>query len=132
MHAATHDTPPRRDAPGICHNSGKPNSDPIKVKGIPPRPVDFCSECGHPYYPRLEAQEFCGTPCRNKFHKRRQKRGTELYDFAMRWRGKRLKGGFTALCQMVDDWLRDDKARRQEHRAIRDAFKKQQREQGTL
>lgn len=99
----------------------------IQPKGVPPRPVSFCRECGHPYWPRRDDQEYCGATCRSAYHKRRYERGAQLYDFAMRWRGQRLKGGFTDLCQMLDEWLRDERDRRQARRAIRKSYQTQQK-----
>jgi predicted nucleic acid-binding Zn ribbon protein len=127
MHAAPRETETRKPAARSARKQSA--AAPLVPKGIPPRPVDFCKECGNPYYPRREDQEFCGGTCRSKFHKRRQQRGTELYDFAMDWRGKRRKGGFTALCQMLDDWLRDNRVRKDAHRRIREAWNRQQKEQ---
>jgi len=101
--------------------------DPIKPKGIPPRGVCFCRECGHPYYAKREDQEYCSTKCRQNFHRRRYDRGAELYDFAMNWRGKRLKGGFTILCQILDEWLRQEKTRKAKCQKIRKAYEEEQR-----
>lgn len=117
------DWPSNAKAPPDCATTDK-----IQIKGIPPRPVSFCRECGSPYYPRRDDQEYCAPTCRSKFHKRRYERGAQLYDFAMDWRGKRRKGGFTALCQMVDEWLRDERVRKDTRRLIRDAWKRQQKE----
>jgi len=100
---------------------------PIRPKGIPPRPVSFCRECGHPYWPRRDDQEYCSSTCRSKYHKRRYERGAQLYDFAMEWRGKRLKGGFTRLCQIIDEWLRDERERRRANRKVRDAWLKEKK-----
>ncbi len=83
----------------------------IKIKGTPPRPVGYCKECGHPFYPKREDQDFCATGCRNQHHKRRYERGAKLYDFAIHWRSKRPKGAFTEFCQIVDEYIRDNKAR---------------------
>jgi hypothetical protein len=99
----------------------------IKPKGTPPRGVCFCRECGHPFYPRREDQEYCAYTCRTRYHKRRYERGAQLYDFAMEWRGKRLKGGFTQLCQIVDEWLRDQRDRRKAHKEIKTEFERQQK-----
>lgn len=83
-------------------------------------PLRHCRECGHPFYARRDDQEFCRPTCRQNWHRRRYDRGAALYDFAMEWRGKRLKGGFTKLCQMVDEWLREERERRQAHKALRE------------
>jgi predicted nucleic acid-binding Zn ribbon protein len=76
-------------------------------------PLAHCRECGAPFYLLKADQAFCGVKCRQTFHKRRYERGAQLYDFAMEWRGKRLKGGFTQLCRIIDDWLREDRERAQ-------------------
>ena len=88
----------------------------------------FCQECGQPFYPQRRDQSFCRPVCRQTLHRRRYERGAALYDFAMDWRGKRLRGGFTALCKMLDDWLHDERQRRAQHKALRDAYEAQQKE----
>ena len=98
---------------------------PIVVRGAPPLPMRYCGECGNPYWPTRQDQDFCGTACRQNFHKRRYQRGAELYDFAMDWRGKRRKGGFTEFCRIVDEWLRDERDRRARHAKIREAHQRQ-------
>lgn len=45
----------------------------------------------------------------------------------MEWRGKRLKGGFTRLCQIIDEWLRDERERRRANRKVRDAWLKEKK-----
>ncbi len=80
--------------------------------------LQHCRECGHPFYAARKDQEFCRPKCRQDWHKRRYERGAALYDFAMEWRGKRLKGGFTRLCQMIDEWLRDERERKACNKAM--------------
>jgi len=99
----------------------------IKPKGTPPRTIGYCRECGHPFHPGRHDQEYCGNTCRKTFHKRRYERGAQLYDFAMEWRGKRLKGGFTQLCQIIDDWLREERERRNQHKELKRAYENQQK-----
>jgi len=96
---------------------------PIIARGAP-LGVRFCRECGLPFHPTRVDQDFCATKCRQTLHHRRSMRGVALYDFAMEWRGKRLKGGFTELCRIIDEWLRDERDRRKAHASIRAAYKK--------
>lgn len=103
---------------------------PISVRGAAPK-VRFCRECGAPFYPGRTGQEFCKPGCRTRHHRRRYDRGAQLYDFAMEWRGKRLKGGFTRLCQMIDGWLADERQRGKEHARIREAHRRQAK-QGSM
>ncbi len=100
---------------------------PIQVRTLAPAEVRYCRECGQPYHPSRHDQEFCRPHCRQTHHKRRYERGAILYDFAMKWRGKRTKGGFTEFCQMVDEWLRAERHRRLQHKGIKEAHKKQQK-----
>jgi hypothetical protein len=103
-------------------------ADAIKVKGAAPVSLRFCRECGHPFHPARHEQVFCpGSKCRMAFNARRAKRAIALYDFAMNWRSKRLKGGFTQFCQMIDEWLRADRTHREDHVKIRRDFEAQQR-----
>ncbi|MBF0305167.1 MAG: hypothetical protein HQL41_05915 [Alphaproteobacteria bacterium] len=73
--------------------------------------MSHCRECGAPFWLMKTDQAFCRNACRQAFHKRRYERGAQLYDFAMEWRGKRLRGGFTRLCRIIDDWLRENRER---------------------
>ena len=91
----------------------------VRPRGFVPRPR-YCKECGHPFYPARHDQDYCRPKCRQAWHKRRYERGAQLYDFAMAWRGKRLKGGFTRLCQMLDEWLRDERDRRKACKRLRE------------
>jgi hypothetical protein len=93
---------------------------PVTKSVTPPPPqLRYCKECGEGFYPRRDDQDFHNRTCRQKWHARRQKRGMELIDFALEWRGKRLKGGFTKFCQMVDEWLREDRAHAKANKAKR-------------
>lgn len=96
---------------------------PILPSGAP-MPLRYCKECGRPFYPTRRDQDYCTSKCRQTLHKRRYERGAKLYDFAMEWRGKRVRGGFTELCRIIDDWLRDERDRRKAHAEIRAAYKK--------
>lgn len=89
--------------------------------------VRFCRECGHPFYPQRVDQEFCDTPCRKEHHQRRARRGTEVYDLVMTWRRDRIRGAFSALTQTVSNWLAEDRTRDAAHKAIREAWKAQQK-----
>ncbi len=99
----------------------------LKPKGAPPRPVSFCKECTDPYWPTRRDQEFCTSACRMKYHKRRSERGARLYDLAMEWRVQRRPGGFKRFCQLLDDWLRDDRRRAKARDLVRKAWQKQER-----
>ena len=71
-----------------------------------------CLECGASFLPIRRDQEFCLPACRQSYHKRRYERGAQLYDRAMKFRGKREKVSFTKLCKLLDDWLFEDRMRR--------------------
>lgn len=87
-----------------------PAADQIRPRGTPPK-IRYCQECGHPFWPTRPHQQFCRTKCRSDKHHRDERRGAELLDFALEWRRKRLKGGFTRLTQMVDRYLAEDRDR---------------------
>lgn len=90
----------------------------VTIRGTAPVPR-YCSDCGQPFWPRREDQEFCRTACRQAHHGRRKQRGLELYDLAMAFRRERRKGGFTEVCRLLDDWIRQDRLTAKAHRTIR-------------
>jgi len=101
----------------------------ILTRGDAPRERRYCKECGNPFWPSRHGQDFCPkSTCRSTFHQRRASRGTQLYDLAMEWRGKRRKGLFTELCRILDDWLYEDRERAKAHKVIREAHRRQLRE----
>lgn len=97
----------------------------IRPKGQP-LPLRYCQECGHPYYPARQDQTFCAAACRREHHRRREARSAQLYDFAMAWRAKRGRGGFAEMCQIIDGFRAEDRARKADHDALRALFAEQQ------
>lgn len=83
----------------------------------PDLPAAVCPECGAAFWKTRADRKFCGDRCKRDHHRRREARGTELYDFAMAWRGKRLAGGFTELCRLLDGWLAEDRERKRRVKA---------------
>lgn len=53
--------------------------------------------------------QFCSDKCRMTWNGRRQTRGAQLYDAAMKMRDKRERGGVTDLCQIIDRFLQKDR-----------------------
>lgn len=101
----------------------------ISPKGLP-LALRYCQECGAPFYPARQDQVFCAAVCRREHHHRREGRATQLYDFAMDWRAKRGRGGFAEMCQIIDGFRAEDRARKAKHAEIRAAFEAQQQAKG--
>ena len=68
-----------------------------------------CVECGEPFKSNRSDKMFCNTLCKCKFNNRRQRRGAQIYDIAMRMRDKRQKGDFSLLCNIIDRFLQMDR-----------------------
>lgn len=82
-----------------------------------PSTVRYCRECGHPFHARRLDEQYCRAECRRAYHKRRIARALELYDLAYNWRRTRAKGGFADLCQILDEHIRQDRAREKDNKA---------------
>src|SRR3546814_16010256 len=69
-----------------------------------------CLECCQTYEVTKGWQRFCSRSCRGTFHRRREKRGAEMYDLVMAWRFDRQDTGprpLKLLCDM-DATFRDE------------------------
>jgi hypothetical protein len=72
-----------------------------------------CLECGGEYRAQRSIHRFCTPVCRDRFHRRRRKRGAALYDLVMVWRFDRTGEGPQAhmlLCRHASDFRELDKA----------------------
>lgn len=107
----------------------KDDGDRITPSGTP-APLRYCQECGHPFYPSRQDQVFHKPACRHAHHRRREQRGSQLYDDAMDWRRTRRKGGFTDLTRQLDDWIREDREREARNKEIREAHQRQLKAEG--
>lgn len=99
----------------------------IIPRGGAPLGLRFCTECGHPFHPARHDQHFCRPACRKDHHHRRAARGVLALDACLAWRKTRRKGGMTDVCQLVDSWLAEDRARAKAHAEIRAAYAAQQK-----
>src|SRR3546814_15414616 len=71
-----------------------------------------CLECCQTYEVTKGWQRFCSRSCRGTFHRRREKRGAEMYDLVMAWRFDRKDTGPKALkilCEMAATFRDEDK-----------------------
>ena len=75
-----------------------------------PRHRCLCPECGERFQTARLDQHFCSKPCRKAWNNRRQTRGAQIYDLAMKYRDQRSKGDFADLTHLIDRFLREDKA----------------------
>lgn len=98
----------------------------LTPRGGAPLGVRFCKECGHPFYPARQDQDFCQKRCRQDFHHRRAARGVQALDAVMAWRKTRKKGGMTDVCHLADAWLAEDRTRAAAHKDLRLRFAEQQ------
>lgn len=98
----------------------------IDPDDLPPGapPIDFCRECGEPFWKTRADKDFCSDKDKRKWHRRRERRALELFDDAMKWRRNREKGGFTRFCQLLDRYLAEDRDREKELKAKRQAAAK--------
>jgi len=72
-----------------------------------------CLECAAAYAPRKAGQRFCSAKCRGAFHRRRERRGAQLYDHVMMQRYDRPGDGpaaFRHLSRMASDFRQEDHA----------------------
>jgi molybdenum-dependent DNA-binding transcriptional regulator ModE len=46
---------------------------------------------------------FCAGKCKRTWHSWREAKGAQAVELLIRWRGRRLPGGFTALTAFADD-----------------------------
>ena len=73
-----------------------------------------CNDCQTDISALDMRAEFCGTPCRLKWHNRRMQRGAELYDLFMACRYDRglakALGLWALVCRMASYWNDEDKA----------------------
>jgi hypothetical protein len=72
--------------------------------------VCLCQECLRPFAKKRIDQKFCGQSCRRKSNARIEARRTELYAAGMAMRAKK-KGGFSALTNLLDSYIREDRRR---------------------
>lgn len=70
-----------------------------------------CIECGKGFVGRRYDAEACSTPCRIRWHNRRQARGVELYDAVMAHRGNPERQ-VKAVGELVDAYLTADRVKR--------------------
>ena len=68
-----------------------------------------CRECGERFDTRRTDQHFCSTGCRKAWNNRRQVRGGQPYDLAMKYRDQRGKDDLGKLCNVIDRFLREDR-----------------------
>src|SRR3546814_10953345 len=70
-----------------------------------------CLECCQTYEVTKGWQRFCSRSCRGTFHRRREKRGAEMYDLVMAWSFDRKDTGPKALkilCEMAATFRAED------------------------
>jgi hypothetical protein len=74
-----------------------------------------CLECSQHFQIKRYCQRFCGPACRSAFHRRRERRGAELYDLLMIYRFDRAGEGPEAmklLSRYAGQFREEDKAER--------------------
>lgn len=74
--------------------------------------VRRCKNCGGEFEWAADLpKDFGCQPCRAEFLKRRQARGLQIIDAAMRWRGDRSDPtAMPALCAMISEFIAQDRA----------------------
>ncbi len=98
---------------------------PLRPIGKPPRQdPKFCDWCNQPFWPRREDQRFCKKACRQGHHHQNAARGAEILKAAMAWRKTRAKGGLTALQQLTDEFVREDRAAEKKREADIAAYRR--------
>ena len=83
-----------------------------RIRRKPRQPWQFtCKECGSEFLSTRTDKSFCSTECRKNWNNRRQVRGGQIYDLAMKYRADRARGDLGRLCNVIDRFLREDKAK---------------------
>lgn len=84
----------------------------LKPDGTPKR----CPNCGEnvPRKKRGQARIYCGSKCRDAFHKRMRDRGRAMAPFVLCWRAGRgskgnAKSAFQELCRIADAYNAEDR-----------------------
>lgn len=70
-----------------------------------------CKECGTPFKPAKVDHAFCSSACRTAWNKRRYERGGQVIDALLEWRRTRRPGGLSRVTRLIDQMLREDRAR---------------------
>ena len=70
----------------------------------------LCRECGERFETSRIDRVFRSARCRKTWNNRRQVRGGQFYDLAMKYRDQRGKGDLAELCHAIDRFLREDRA----------------------
>ena len=81
-------------------------------------PQRRCRKCRQVFKPARGDQVFCNRQCKRAWHAWREGKGAQAVELLIKWRGRRLPGGFTALTAFADDLLHEHRER--EARLIED------------